>query len=197
MSIIIERGIDWNDDGDAKQPDAEAVPDPTDARTRRGKRWSASWLISAVAIALAVTTVVTVPTHGPGSHPDAARLPPAVGAVDGTGTSPGELIANPFLRAACDYLFDVAAKALSTDRDRYARSALTVSGTQGVTLNDVVHRDLVAARDAAAQAHAPEDRRPGAVAVLDVAIDHADAAPCSLHSTPPRGQSSWPIMMSP
>jgi hypothetical protein len=78
-------------------------------------------------------------------------------------------------------LFDIAAEALQVDAETYGRAALSVSGTQGRPLNDVVRDDLLAARDALAQSALAPGGSGRGWEVLTVALGRAYATPCSDH----------------
>jgi hypothetical protein len=188
MGTVSEPIIEWLDDlapsasCEAARLDTNLVPT---ARAGPVRHPSVSWLVAGGAIAIAVTTVVATPTHDvSGSRTNTAPATSSVPhAIDASRTSTAELIANPVLAAPCHYLFEIAADALAIDADGYARAALTISGTQGLTLNDVVHRDLITAREAAARSPARADGRSSELEAFDVALGRADGTPCSYHST--------------
>jgi hypothetical protein len=183
MGIVIEPVIDV---GQGTPPLMErrsrhhAVPADPALGGRRGRTVGlAGWAVAAVAIG--ALFVARSPARAPalpgGGVAEARGAPRAPGPPT---THSSELIMNEVLAPACHYLFDLAAHALGTDAETYARSALTASGTRGRSLNDVVHDDLVAAEEAISRTPAPvsgwatkED--------LAIAVDLADAAPCSDH----------------
>ena len=193
MDIVVERILEWEDDPvpsasrEATPPDTKPIPCLPTARAHSVRHPPVSWLVAGGAIAIAVTAFVATPTHDvSGSRTNTAPATSSVpNAFDASRTSTAELIANPFLAAPCHYLFEIASDALAIDPDGYARAALAISGTQGLTLNDVVHRDLLAAREAAAQSPARADGRASELDALDVALGRADGTPCSYHSTSP------------
>jgi hypothetical protein len=149
---------------------------------RRGSSPSASWIIAAAAAASALAVFVAVPAHDrPSSAVDSTTTPAvAMARADLLSSVPDRLIMNPVLVAPCRYLFDVAADALLTDADSYGRSALSVSGTQGRSLNDVARDDLAAVRAEILRLPIGVPGVSARVEALDVALARANAAPCSL-----------------
>jgi hypothetical protein len=170
-----------------------APGEPVRRSGRHGSSPSVAWIVAAAAVASTLAAFVALPVHDRSNAATEARtIPPAV--MDGADSLPSttdRLVVHPVLAAPCHYLFDVAADALATDPDRYARAALSVSGTQGRSLNDVVHDDLAAVRDEVLRlAVAVPGGSAARVEALDVALARADAVPCSLRATPSRARSS-------
>ena len=181
-------------DHGASPPDWLPIDAIASRRPKRARLPSASWLVAAAAVAIAAATVVAAPVNGSAGSDDRRTVPTAP--ADQSEWQPANGIpdiVNPILAPACNYLFDVAATALELDRDSYARAALTISATQGRTLNDVAHRDLAAARDAVTRSSMPPDRRATELEALDIALSGADGAPCSPVQLSPREPRSSPI----
>ena len=205
MDIVMEPIVEWVDEQAPSASPKPPCPIPNRFQTTRtahagrARHPPVSWLVAGSAIAIAVTAVVARPFHDvSGSRTNTASPTSSISdAIDATRASPAKLIANPIFAAPCDYLFEIAADALAIDPDSYASAALTISGTQGLTLNDVVHRDLSAARQAAAGSSTPADRRAEELEAFDVALGRADGTPCSLHSTSAYQQPFWPITEPP
>jgi len=205
MGIVIEPIIEWVDEQapsaspEATLSDTKPIPNQPTTRAGRARHSPVSWLVAGSAIAIAVTAVVATPIHDvSGSRTNTAFPTSSISdAIDATRASTAKLIASPILAAPCHYLFVIAADALAIDPDSYARAALTISGTQGLTLNDVVHRDLSTAREATARSSTPADRRAAQLEAFDVALGRADATPCSPHSTSAYQEPFWPITEPP
>jgi len=174
--------------------------EPVRGRQVHGSAPSAAWIVAGIAVASALAALVAIPVHdGSGSTTESTAAPGVVlDRVEPPPATTDQLIVHPVLAAACHFLFDVAADALATEPDTYARAALTVSGTEGRSLNDVVHDDLAAVRDKVLRLPLT---MPGSsatrVEALDLALALADAAPCSLRHTPARQPSSWSITEAP
>jgi hypothetical protein len=177
-----------------------APAEPVRRRARHGSSPSAAWIVAAAAVASALTALLAVPVYNRANSATEPTTTPAV-VLDRADTLPptaDRLIVHPVLAAACHYLFTVAADALGEDPDSYARAAFSVTGTQGRSLNDVVHDDLAAVRDEILRLPLAVPAGSAArVEALAVALARTDAAPCSSSDRPPPQPRSWSITEAP
>jgi hypothetical protein len=186
VGFVIEPEDPWKNSVDLDCHDQ--YPHPAAARVRsnaavpkRSFAPRAGWTAATVCLAVTAAVLVAGPTDRPVPADQPERSRSTSEPTDPAPSTPEALILDSVRAAACRYLFDIAPQALRKERDTYVNAVLLISVTEGRTLNEVVHDDLLLARDAVIRLPVHMSGGSGTrLQELDIAVDRADTAPCSL-----------------